>query len=385
MNNQRRSKVALLINMISPARIPLYAGLAASFDFLILHGGSERNRDSWSDVHAMLPGAKIIKAWGWQIPIARREKGQTFDEQYFHFNPGYLWQLLRFKPDAIVTNEMGVRTLIALVYGTIFRKPVWVWWGGTIHTENKKSGLLRRCLRRVFSRWVGRWISYGQSSTEYLLSLGISKHRILELQNAADERYFASPARPAFVLEPRPVLLYVGQLIARKGVQLFLRAAASLEKQGLEFSLLLVGSGRDKPATERLVQELGLKNVHFRPSKTPAEMPGIYRSADVLVFPTLEDPWGLVATEAIISGLPVLCSKYAGCAQELFSADSIFDPENPEEFEHKLRAAVAGRLPKPDLSRVKTNAQITTELVAALNSSLRKPLKPVVASGQVPA
>jgi glycosyltransferase involved in cell wall biosynthesis len=188
-----------------------------------------------------------------------------------------------------------------------------------------------------------------------------------------------------FVFEPRPVLLYVGQFIARKGVQLFLRAAARLQKQGLEFSLLLVGSGRDKPTTEKLVQELGLKNVHFQPSQRPAEMPGIYRSADVLVFPTLEDPWGLVANEAIISGLPVLCSTYAGCAQELFPTDSIFDPENADEFDHQLRAAVAGRLPKPDLSRIKTNAQITTELVAALNGSLRKPLKPVTASGQVPA
>jgi len=385
MNNQRQSKIALLINMISPARIPLYAGLAASFDLLILHGGTERNRDSWRDVHAMLPGAKIVKAWGWQIPISRREKGQTFDEQYFHFNPGYLWELLRFRPDAIVTNEMGIRTLIALIYGTVFRKPVWVWWGGTIHTENKKSGLVRRCLRRLFSRWVGRWISYGQSSTEYLLSLGVSKHRILELQNAADERYFAIPAQPTFVLEPHPVLLYVGQFIARKGVHLFLRAAASLQKQGLEFSLLLVGSGRDKPATEKLVQELGLKNVHFQASQMPAEMPGIYRSANVLVFPTLEDPWGLVANEAIIAGLPVLCSKYAGCAQELFPVESIFDPENAEEFEDKLRAAVTGRLPKPDLSRIKTNAQITTELVAALIGLLRKPLKSVVASGQVPA
>jgi glycosyltransferase involved in cell wall biosynthesis len=148
---------------------------------------------------------------------------------------------------------------------------------------------------------------------------------------------------------------------------------------------LLVGSGRDRPATEKLVQELGLQDVHFQPSQTPAEMPAIYRSADVLVFPTLEDPWGLVANEAILAGLPVLCSTYAGCAQELFPAESIFDPENAEEFEHQLRAAVAGRLPKTDLSRLKTNAQITTELVAALNRSLRKPLKPVVASGQVPA
>jgi glycosyltransferase involved in cell wall biosynthesis len=114
-------------------------------------------------------------------------------------------------------------------------------------------------------------------------------------------------------------------------------------------------------------------------------MPGVYRSADVLVFPTLEDPWGLVANEAMISGLPVLCSKYAGCAPELFPSDSIFDPDNAEEFVHKLRAAVTGQLPKPDLSRLKSNAQVTSELVAALNSSMRKPSRPVTASGQVPA
>jgi glycosyltransferase involved in cell wall biosynthesis len=383
--NKRSSKVALLTNMVSPARVPLYAGLAASFDLLILHGGTERNRDSWRNVHAMLPGARIAKAWGWQIPVARRENGQTFDEQYLHLNPGYLWHLFRFRPDIIVTNEMGVRTLIALIYGTVCRKPVWVWWGGTIHSENKKSGFLRRSLRRLFSRWVVHWISYGRSSSEYLLSLGIDKRRILELQNAADERYFAFPAQPMLLLEPRPTLLYVGQFIARKGVHLLLRAAATLQKQGCKFSLLLVGSGRDKQAAERLARELGLKNVHFHPSQTPAEMPGVYRSADVLIFPTLEDPWGLVANEAMISGLPVLCSKYAGCAPELFPSDSIFDPDNAEEFVHKLRAAVAGQLPKPDLSRLKSNAQITSELVAALNSSMRKPLQPVAASGQVPA
>jgi glycosyltransferase involved in cell wall biosynthesis len=385
MNRRRGPKVALLVNMISPARIPVYAGLAEAFELLILHGGSEPNRDSWRNVEGLLPGARIAKAWGWQIPITSRKNGQAFDVQYLHFNPGYLWHLLLYRPDTIVTNEMGVRTLIALIYGTVFRKPVWVWWGGTIHTERRKSGFLRRCSRRLFSRWIARWISYGQSSTEYLLSLGVARDRILELQNTADERHFASPAPARFDLRPRPVLLYVGQFIARKGVELFLKAAAVLEQQGLEFSLLLVGSGRDKSSAEKLARELHLRSVHFHPPQTPAEMPGVYRSADVLIFPTLEDPWGLVANEAILSELPVLCSKYAGCAQELFPPASIFDPDNAHEFVQKLREAAAGQLPKPDLARMKTSAQITSELIAALGGSLRAPLKTVADSGRVPA
>ena len=83
----------------------------------------------------LLPNAKVIKAWGWQIRLKRRVNGSLFDSRYLHFTPGYIGHLLRFRPDVVVTNEMGLRTLIALIYGTIARKPVWVWSGVTLHTE----------------------------------------------------------------------------------------------------------------------------------------------------------------------------------------------------------------------------------------------------------
>jgi glycosyltransferase involved in cell wall biosynthesis len=369
----KKAKLALLVNMISPARIPVYAGLAEEFDLLLVHGGREPNRDSWQDHGYRLPGARVVKAWGWQIPVRRRQNGQAFDELYIHFNPGFFWHLLRFSPDLIVTNEMGARTFLALLYGTVFRKPVWVWWGGTIHTESKKSGLVRRGLRRVFAWWAKHWISYGRSSTHYLLTLGIDKRRIVEIQNSADDRHYKMPPEPLLALEPRPVVLYVGQFIARKGLRLLLEAAAVAGRMGAEFSLLLVGSGPEKKAMEELVNRLGLRNVRFLSSQRPEDMPAIYRSADVLVFPTLEDPWGLVANEAMLSGLPVLCSLHAGCAQELFAPESIFDPEDQQEFARKLREAVAGRLPAPDMTRLKSSQQVTKELVAALQSSLQKP------------
>jgi glycosyltransferase involved in cell wall biosynthesis len=165
------------------------------------------------------------------------------------------------------------------------------------------------------------------------------------------------------------VLLYVGQFIARKGVDLFLQAAASLQREGLEFSLLLVGNGRDKPATEHFAEELGLRFIHFHPLQPPQSMLGVYRSADVLIFPTLEDPWGLVASEAMLVGVPVLCSRYAGCAAELFSAESIFDPLDPKEFREKLRAAISAKLPLPDLSRLRSTSQVASALISAIENS----------------
>lgn len=366
----RKMKVCVLVNMIAPARIGLFSALAEHFDLLVSHGGVESNRDSWGDVDQGLPKARVKRAWGWQVSMSRRESGNFFDHHYVHIRPGYAWHLLKFRPDAVITGEMGVRTLMALSYGALFRKPVWVWWGGTLHTERKVRAA-RRAVRWVISRWARHWISYGRTSTEYLVSLGVSDRAILEIQNAVDERRFTMNPEPAFKVQPRPVLLHVGQLIPRKGIDLLFHAAAALQNEGHMFSLLLVGSGREQQALEQLAKDLGLRNLHFRPSEKPEKMPSVYRSGDVLIFPTLEDVWGLVANEAILCGLPVLCSQYAGCARELFPPQSIFDPKDATEFRDKLRKAVAGQLPKAAGSCLRTTPELANDLIRGLERSMR--------------
>jgi glycosyltransferase involved in cell wall biosynthesis len=152
-----------------------------------------------------------------------------------------------------------------------------------------------------------------------------------------------------------------------------LSAAAALQGEGLVFSLLLVGNGREKAALEKRAADLHLHDVQFHPALPPEKMPAVYRSADVLVFPTLEDPWGLVANEAILCGVTVLCSKYAGCAEELFPPENIFDPRNSAGFTGKLRAAVLGQLPSPQPARLKTTPQIVHALADAIEKSVRQP------------
>jgi glycosyltransferase involved in cell wall biosynthesis len=365
--NSPRLRVALLVNIIAPAKMPLFSGLAERFDLLLLHGGMESNRDSWSDAEQKISGATIKRVWGWQIPLKKMD-GNISDRRHLHITPGFLWHLFRFRPDVIVTNEMGLRTVLALFYGTLCRKPVWVWWGGTLHTEHQ-IGIVRRMLRFVVSRWARHWFSYGETSSEYLTSIGIPRDRIVQIQNGADETRFSTNAPPEFQVQPRPVLLHAGQLIPRKGVDLLLKASAALQKEGLEFSLLLVGSGPDKETLEQLVRDLQLMNVHFYRSLRSDKMPGVYRSGDALILPTLSDVWGVVANEAVLSGIPVLCSKYAGCAKELFTEDSVFDPEDAGDFVAKLRNTVVGRLPKPDRSRIKTTAEIVNRMILAIEES----------------
>lgn len=366
VTTNRRIKLALLVNMIAPYRLRLFSLLADQFDLLVIHGGKEANRDSWHGLEEALPKAKVVRAWGWQIRYTKRMNGRVFDEKFMHIMPGLLWHLLRFRPDAIISNEMGFRSLAALTYATLFRKPAWIWWGGTLHSE-RNIGRLRKTFRRALTLWVSHWVTYGQTSTEYLLSLGVKRERILQSQNGIDEERFPANGEPAWTIEPRPVVLHVGQFIERKGIGSLLEAASALQRRGCEFSLLLVGSGRDKHAIEQRAAALGLKNVHFQPEQPPDKMPSVYRSADLVVFPTLEDVWGLVANEAILSGVPVLCSKYAGCAPELFTSENIFSPEDLNEFCQKLQDAISGPLSKPDPNRLKTTRQVAAEVVQELN------------------
>ena len=367
MTSVPKRKIALLVNLVAPSRVGVYSRLAEAFDLVILHGSMEANRMSWDRVN--IKGACLHRVWGWQLRLNKHKQNRAFDHWYVHIEPGYIVGLLRERPEAVISFEIGFRTLVALVYGTVFGKPVWVWWGGTVHTE-RYVGWVRTLVRRMVAHWASHWVSYGETSTKYLLTLGIARERILQIQNCVDDSLFSRIAAPAWEIQPKPVLLYVGRMVACKGIANFLRAASSLQGEGVRFSIVLVGDGRDRDSLQQLVKTLRLENVRFYPAQAHEDMPAVYRSANVMIFPTMDDVWGLVANEAVLSDLPVLCSRYAGCAPELFDRDCIFDPGSEEEFVIALRRAVAGQLPRADQTRLKRSCEVGDMIAEAVEASL---------------
>jgi glycosyltransferase involved in cell wall biosynthesis len=363
-------RLAVLTNMLAPYRLPIYQRLADHFDLTVLYSGHEPNRAQWQGLAEGVHGIRVKRSSGIAIPWIKRDRGAVLDTRFLHLNPGFFTDLLRLRPDAVITDEIGFRTLAALLYAKLFAKPVWVWWGGTVHTE-RGIGLGKRLFRHRLAGRVRRWFSYGASSTEYLMSLGVPERAIVELQNCVPEGPYLRAAPPALRLEIRPVLLCVGRLVPGKGVDLLLQAAARLQAEGLTFSLLVVGDGPEKPLLQRRADELGLHGIYFHPAQHPDDMPAVYRSGDMLVFPTLDDVWGLVVNEALWSGLPALVSVYAGCARELVPPGNTFDPLDPTDFAAKLRLAVAGQLPHPDSTRLKPIDDVSGIIIRELDATLR--------------
>jgi glycosyltransferase involved in cell wall biosynthesis len=375
------TRLALLIHMITPYHIPLYQRLGESFDLKVFHGGQESNRSAWESPESGLSNAQVKRSWGFKILFRKRDKnGKLFDIKYLHITPGYLWDLIRYSPDAIITNEMGFRTAVALLYAMIFRRPVWIWSGVTCQTE-QSIGTVKRLIRSIISRSPSRWISYGEAATEYLQTLNIPRHRIVQLQNCVDERLFQRKIDPSLNLSPKPVFLFVGQLIQRKGINLLLESVNHLQKKGYSFSLAIVGQGADESVLKDYVKSNQLKDIHFLGGKLPAELPAIYRSADFFVFPTLEDIWGLVVNEALWCDLPVIASIYAGCVREILPEENHFDPLDFASITDVLERALNGQIAPADSSCLYTHKQISQRIIDDIQkilvqtSQTRKPIK----------
>jgi glycosyltransferase involved in cell wall biosynthesis len=359
------SRLAIMVNMVAPYRLPIYEYLARTFDVLVLHGGDESNRQ-WKPIQSTQPHLRIKKTWSCKIGIKKKIKtGRVQDQQFLHFNLGAVKDLLAFRPHVLISNEMGIRTVVALAYGTLARIPVWIWWGGTLHSEKDINPFKRFC-RKLIAQFSKQWISYGITSTEYLESLGVARTAVLEIQNCVDEALYTCAAPEQMVFPIRPAGLVVGQVIARKGLNLLLESCARVQSAGVLFSMTIVGGGKDKSLLEQYGAQLGLKNVIFTGNKTQEQVLTYYKGADFLVFPTLEDTWGLVVNEALLAGLPVLCSKHAGCARELVPEEAQFDPLDHESFDANLTRAICHHLPKPDIIRLKSYRQVGAMIAASL-------------------
>lgn len=115
-------------------------------------------------------------------------------------------------------------------------------------------------------------------------------------------------------------LLCVATLTSRKGHAVLLQALAGL--QALDWSLHCVGSAQRDPATRdqlrRASIELGLADrVHWHGELGDAALAGHYAAADLFVLPSFHEGYGMVVTEALAHGLPVVCTTGGALAQTL--------------------------------------------------------------------
>ena len=149
------------------------------------------------------------------------------------------------------------------------------------------------------------------------------------------------------------IVLSVGRLIERKGIEYLLRAAPLVLK-ATSTHFLIAGDGPDRPRLERLTAELGLRDaVTFAGTIPPDDLPSYYAQSDVFVHPVIADPsgdvegLGIVLLEAMALGKPVIASGIGGITDVV--ADSETGYLLPEKDVDGLAEHVATLISDPGL------------------------------------
>ena len=154
-----------------------------------------------------------------------------------------------------------------------------------------------------------------------------------------------SPSRVRDLGLPRPVFLAVGRLAVEKNVEAFL----ALDLPGTK---VVVGDG---PARTQLTQRF--PSAIFLGTKRGADLAAIYAAADVFVFPSLTDTYGLVLLEALASGLPIAGFPVATTREVLGAAPvAVLDQD--------LRAACLAALAIPRINCRRFAETVTWEASA---------------------
>jgi glycosyltransferase involved in cell wall biosynthesis len=353
--NVMRKRLAIAINMLSPYWHDVFERLVQKGWKVTTFVSVEQEKNRlYNSIDYSAFSFDVVKSGNIMFDI----RGFRTKTDFLHLQWG-LWRDLRlFKPDIILSNQLGIRTLIAYTYGTIFFVPVIPWVCVSLHTERKNC---------YFREYYRKWLLKRSPSICTNLTEGI--RYLTEKLYVVEEKIFPTPyvvdvdklqniiqkIQPdAYKLRVKmkmrgTVFLYAGQMIKRKGLDELATGLQKVDKIYRDkLSFIFVGGQLPKNIYQKIIQAgIHFVNVGF---VQPKEMPLYYAMTDVFIFPSLEDEWAVVINEAAAAGLPIISSIYAAATTDLVEdyfnglrIDPYQDVELAESIEKMMKLSNAER------------------------------------------
>ena len=151
----------------------------------------------------------------------------------------------------------------------------------------------------------------------------------------------------------RPFVLFVGTREPRKNLVSLIEAFAVLAKQGAPHRLVLAGApGWKNQAAERTLAESSIAARVDQPGRiAEADLPALYRGADVFVYPSLEEGFGLPPLEAMACGTPVVTSNVSSLPEVAGDAALTVAPRDIAALARAMLAATGNTEMRERLKR----------------------------------
>jgi glycosyltransferase involved in cell wall biosynthesis len=323
MSENLKIKVALIHNIVSPYRIPIFEGISNHplIDLTVFFCAKSHKIREWEIIHSEKYKYKFLSG----ITI-------EFRDIVYHINYNIIPIILRKQFDVVIIGgSSDFTTQIAFILSKLVGTPIILWSEGI---DNSK-GRIGKMVSPIFNYIIkhsNAIIIPGTVSKDYHMRVGAPQNNIFIAPNIVDNDYFITQSaffkqtkvqiKKEMKVEEKKIIIFVGQLIKRKGIDNLIQAVNKLNKTG-DIILLIVGNGPLRSELEDICKVLKNQNVFFTGWIDENEKVKYYSIADIFVLPTLFDVWGLVVNEAMCCGLPVITTTTAGCA-----FDMVFDGEN---------------------------------------------------------
>lgn len=321
-------RVAIITNIPAPYRVDFFDFLQKNYkeyQFTIIYSSKNEDNRTWKIDEAKMNNCVFLTSK--TIKIKKR-----YDNYYLHIPVGVCKTLEEIKPDVVVGSEYNPTILRAIQYCKRKKIPFVSWTDGTLFSERNRN-FVQKFLRRYVISKASSYIGSSTKSKEAQIFYGANEKKChVSLLSVDVDKYIQKSQGTG-----NGKILCVGSLIERKGVDLLLNA---LSKTINPFNLYLAGGGEEMENLKKMAKKLGISEyVHFLGQLSREELLVHYADSDLFVLPTREDCFALVILEAICSGLPIVCSKYADGAYDMIEDGKngfIIDPYDTTAFAEKI-------------------------------------------------
>lgn len=303
-------KVLIITNIPSPYRVEFFNQLGKKCDLTVLFEKrqSDERDESWNNYKfeffkgIFLHGKSIAVDMAICLDVIKYVKDSSFD--------------------CIICMDFITPTgMLAIQYMKMHKIEYWLESDGGF----AKSGRgIKEKIKKYFIKDAKGYFSTNKEHDNYYVRYGAEREKIVrypfssitkqdlevEIKNLNENK---EKKRKRLEITEDKIILSVGQFIHRKGFDLLLEVAKNLPKS---VGIYIIGG---KPTQEYLEikEKYQLDNIHFLGFKLKKELGDYYDCADLFVFPTREDIWGLVINEAMAHALPVITTMKCGAGIEL--------------------------------------------------------------------
>lgn len=331
-----KRRVLFLTNIPSPYRVDFFNEFGKLCDLTVLFeksGSDERDKNWGKHVFkhfhgVVLSGRSTAADKAFAPSVSKYLKCGVFDR-------------------IVVGNAITPTGIWAILHMKLHRIPYYIEGDGAFPI---RKGVLRDFIKKQLFKNAEGYFSTADLHDQYYLRHGAVPEKLLRYPFTSLYRADVLPALVSLkdkaaikeklnIREPK-VIVMVGQMIHRKGIDVLLSAVCSIDK---DIGVYIIG-GKATEEYLSFVKENGLSNVHFVDFMIKPQLREYYFAADLFVLPTREDIWGLVINEAMSTGLPVITTDKCIAGLELVAEGEngyIVPIEDAETLAEKITAFFA--------------------------------------------